>query len=378
MQTVNIFEQARAGEVVIARFHDMPYGDPFSGTPYGEHLKSKGLGMILGVVASVMTMGAALPMLATAVAATQIMGGVMMAGGVMTGVGAITGNKKLLKIGGVLSLAGGLGNMAANALGAGAEGATGMLAAGSGSTAVSNMAGSMMDSVNGLGLGNLYDPKLVDVAKSAGQVAPTPGTLSPATAEGGAITSPVTAPKLDEVALAGTGGQDPSTINVAGAGENGSLKATLDNINTPNMSTPGTGPGIPPPKETGILDKALGFINKNPEITKIGAGMLEKAVGSSAEDEKVAQMNEYYKANTDLLKTKNDVAQYQAKNMAQQVMMISADDPDVAGKVAAAKAAGQAFTFIPTIGAGVTAPKITPKPFVAGTSATPTPMPATA
>lgn len=58
-----------------------------------------------------------------------VLGGMMVAGGAMTALGTVTGNKKLAKIGGVLSLAGGVGqlatglvNGAANAASAGASG----------------------------------------------------------------------------------------------------------------------------------------------------------------------------------------------------------------------------------------------------------------
>ena len=98
----------------MVRGMDAPIGDPYSGPAFEEKLKSKGLGMVIGVVASVMTMGAAMPMLASGVLASQIAGGAMMAGGVLTGVGTITGNKKLTKIGGVLSLAGGIGGAVFN------------------------------------------------------------------------------------------------------------------------------------------------------------------------------------------------------------------------------------------------------------------------
>lgn len=49
----------------------------------------------------------------TAIAAgSSIIGGLMVAGGALAGIGTLTGNKKLAKIGGILSLAGGLGNLA--------------------------------------------------------------------------------------------------------------------------------------------------------------------------------------------------------------------------------------------------------------------------
>lgn len=47
-----------------------------------------------------------------------VLGGMMVAGGAISGLGAVTGNKKLTKIGGVLSLAGGVGSLASSAMNA--------------------------------------------------------------------------------------------------------------------------------------------------------------------------------------------------------------------------------------------------------------------
>lgn len=115
---MHTFEQAQAMRYYRQRFSDMPVGDALNGAAYGEYLKSKVLGAIIGVVAavaSVWTGGvtlAAMGAITSANIGAAISAGAMVAGGVMSGVGAVTGNKKLMKIGGVLSLAGGLGSMA--------------------------------------------------------------------------------------------------------------------------------------------------------------------------------------------------------------------------------------------------------------------------
>lgn len=120
---MHTFEQRNAMIAYRRTFADMPVGDPMSGAAYGEYLKSKGVGMVIGVVAAVAAVwsgGASLGWWVgasgtTAVTATtlggQLAAGAMMAGGVMSGVGIVTGNKNLTKIGGVLSLAGGLGSL---------------------------------------------------------------------------------------------------------------------------------------------------------------------------------------------------------------------------------------------------------------------------
>ena len=129
---MNIIEQQRAVTYYRQAFHDMPVGGPMDGAAYGEYLKSKGIGMVLGVVsaaAAVFTGGASLGLWGAAAGATvstasAITGGLMMAGGVMTGVGAVSGNQKLMKIGGALALAGGIGsliNSGMNSLSSGAH-----------------------------------------------------------------------------------------------------------------------------------------------------------------------------------------------------------------------------------------------------------------
>ena len=115
---MHTFEQAQAMRYYRQRFSDMPVGDALNGAAYGEYLKSKVLGAVIGVVAavaSVWTGGATLAAMGAITSANigaAISAGAMVAGGVMSGVGAVTGNKKLMKIGGVMSLAGGLGSMA--------------------------------------------------------------------------------------------------------------------------------------------------------------------------------------------------------------------------------------------------------------------------
>ena len=87
--------------------------DPYEQLQIGAPNKSRGVGMIIGVVAAaaaVVTGGATLAAWATASTAQLISAGAMVAGGVMSGVGAVTGNQKLMKIGGVLSLTGGIGS----------------------------------------------------------------------------------------------------------------------------------------------------------------------------------------------------------------------------------------------------------------------------
>ena len=91
---MNTFELRQNLRYYDQRFSEMPVGDPMSGAPYGEYLKSKAIGAIIGVVAAIATVGAAAPIIAGAIAGTASVGagiaaGALAAGGVMTGVGPV-------------------------------------------------------------------------------------------------------------------------------------------------------------------------------------------------------------------------------------------------------------------------------------------------
>lgn len=407
MQRTNIFEMHRYTSELKGRFHEMPVGDPMSGAPYGEYLKSKGLGMIVGVVAAVVTMGAAVPLLATEVLATQIMGGVMMAGGVMSGVGAVTGNKKLMKIGGILSLAGGIGGLASNALnGAGVGGA---FASGSGSEAVSNMANSFMDSASSVTGGLVYGDRAAGAAAEGvaaegattnpvtdaqAQVTELPldsagSTIDPANISNGppgTVDATTGGIKLDTGNAAvdqsmQLGAKGPTGVPLdqapsgTGVGEtNIQLSQTptsttasgIDPANINNGPNPGFGKGGVggPPATTespGILSRFNSFIGDNKEVLKVGASALETGMkygmsggaSAAAEEAALAQANAN-NANAALTNTKNEEAQLKLDRLKNpyRSIMLSESDPQLEAKVAEAKANGIAVTIIPTFGKG--------------------------
>ena len=382
--SLTVFDVDREYREVKSLMSDMPYGDPFSGTPYGQYHKSKGVGMVLGVVMSVVTMGAALPMMASTVLATQIAGGVMMAGGVLSGVGAISGNKKLSKIGGVLSLAGGIGAFAS-----GQTGGLGLGGEGSGSTAVQNMAGKMMESVNSTGI-NVFNPEMASAAANAGStpvpVEPAAGTIADiqtATVNPVDVSNPVQqVPLADTAATPGLDSNQRGIINTATtSGENpggvyhdfkpastpGEIKVADAAPNYSAGQTPAapTGGGrsaitdpaayTPPPEDKGIFGKSLAFIKENPDATKIGAqaiGTMASSAFAPDESGKISALIDRYGAETNILKTQNEILQYQQANMGKQVAMISANDPDLDAKVKAAAAQGIPVSFIPDFGSG--------------------------
>lgn len=404
---MNTFEQRRQVAYYRAAFHDMPIGTPQDGAAYGEYLKSKGLGMIIGVVASIVTMGAALPLLASTVLATQIAGGIMMAGGVMSGVGAVTGNKKLMKIGGIMSLAGGIGGLASNALnGAGVGGA---FASGSGSEAVSTMANSFMDSASSVSGGLLYGDR---VAGAAADAASADFASNTAVEDAGIINKAMDAQPIAGDALSAdqasqnlieaTGSLEGASVEGAGSvtGDvTGAVKAPdtttikLADANAASTvsdvtATPApadaartgeySGSGIRAPGDTGggikLGDAAGGGSNVKPtaaadtlfgmnktELMKTGAGMLEKGAAaffSPDEEAKMDAMTDYYKASTTKLTTEDEIAKYKLANAKQQVVMISANDPQMEQKVAAAAAAGHPVAFIPSIAAAGVTPTV--------------------
>lgn len=336
---MNTFEQHRQVTYYRAAFHDMPIAGPMDGAAYGEYLKSKGLGMIIGVVASIVTMGAAMPLLASTVLATQIAGGVMMAGGVMSGVGAVTGNKKLMKIGGIMSLAGGVGALASGA--ANAAGAGGAFASGSGSEAVSTMANSFMDSASSVSGGLLYGDRVAGEAAAAVK-APDTATIKLADANAASTVS--------DVSGAATPADAARTSDFTGNG----IRAPGD-----------TGGGIKLTEAAGSNVKApaagadtIFGMNKT-ELLKTGAGLLEKGAAAAFtpdEDAKIAAMTDYYKATTTKLNTEDEIQQYKLANAKKQVVMISANDPQMEQKVAAAAAAGHPVAFIPSVAAGGVTP----------------------
>ena len=322
----------------------------------GELRKSRGLGMVIGVVASVVTMGAAMPLLASGVLASQIAGGVMMAGGVLSGVGAVTGNKKLSKIGGIMSLAGGLGGLASGA--ASSAGAGGAFASGSGSEALATMSSNFMDSASSLTGGLAYGDRVAGAGaeKIAGDFAKNTA------AEGSASTIGLgdTTINPDNISNGPPGTATPvegdGVIKLADTPANtGSLDISTATQGAPVQS----GVNPPPPKATGILSKTNEFLGENKELLKTGGNAVEMGVkygmGGDAADAQMAEaLNraKVYDAQAALLTTQNAQAQFQLANQNKKSVMISADAPDFDAQLAKAKADGAAIGIIPSMGTG--------------------------
>lgn len=368
---MNTFEQRRQIAHYRAAFHDMPVAGPMDGAAYGEYLKSKGIGMVLGVVASVVTMGAALPMLAGTLA-MQIAGGVMMAGGVMSGVGAVTGNKKLMKIGGVLSLAGGVGGLAAGAMGT---------AGGVGSESLANFAkeaSSSIDSVFGTSLGTkaaanaavaenaaLGDAGIINRAMEgapavAENAAPTAADLGAEAVTEEFVAGGQSIPGANGGGAMSAATPDAGTLKLAEEAGAQTASNAAAKVDLAGAARTGGGSAVTPPadKVAAAGGDTLFGMNKT-ELMKVGAGLLEKGAAAAFAPDQEAQMaalTDRYKAETTKLTTENDILAFKRANAGKQVAMIAADDPQMEQKVAAAAAAGHSVAFIPAIGSGGVTP----------------------
>lgn len=364
MRQISALEVGYQHTQINARIHDMPIGDAFKGPAYGEYEKSKALGMVLGVVSSVFTMGAALPMLATGTMAMQIAGGVMMAGGVLTGVGAVTGNKKLMKTGGILSLAGGIGGWAANATG---------ITGGMGSEALSKFAieaSGSIDAVLGTSLqqsaataaANGVDAMLAENTAAGlvdqiplAQAATTPAATQTAEQAATAQMQQAITPKsgLLQTELAGQGGQ-ATTIPLAGT--QAPVGTPLPPATQNTASTTATGAAAKP---TGLLGK----FGVTGEEAKLLAEGVKGFASSGFEPDQQAYIDAATKrtgAETSLLASQNELLAWQNANRQRQVVMISANDPEMEAKMADAAKKGFPVGIIPVVGRPQPVPGTTP------------------
>lgn len=362
MRQISALEVGYQRAQINARIHDMPIGDAFKGPAYGEYEKSKALGMILGVVASVVTMGAAMPMLAAGTMAMQIAGGVMMAGGVMTGVGAVTGNKKLMKIGGILSLAGGIGGFAASATGT---------TLGTGSEALSKFAletSGSIDSVFGTSL--QASAESYATAGSAALAKDAAATMNLA----GQTTS--TTPAIDATSI--NAGLPPAQKGFIGSElENAAQGGQAGAIPMAGVQQPATAATTAPAGNTLVTDTGkklatdtaakpagiLGRFGVTGEEAKLLAEGVKGFATAGFEPDQQAYIDAATKrsgAETSLLGSQNELLAWQNANRQRQVVMISANDPAMEAKMADAAKKGFPVGIIPVVGRPQPVPGTTP------------------
>ena len=379
---MHTFEQAQAMRYYRQRFSEMPVGDPMNGAAYGEYLKSKALGAVIGVVAavaSVWTGGATLAAYAAAGSTVgigaAISAGAMVAGGVMSGVGIVTGNKKLTKIGGVLSLAGGLGAMAFGT--SAGPGLLGKEASSYGSLAGSSTEAqaSFIDALSGT---EAVTSKVAapEVWQGALDVAPaTAGTdvaantyTSASSAFSPSEIQPIA--NLDKSVPDGTYNlntdQVPMGDHVGVADSALSVDARTPQVApAPASQTPATDAAKagqvygPPAPSKGILEQGSDLISgvgkfakDNKELVDIGGKMLMGAMDPESEltgakqalyEAQTTAVNATAKntdTQTDALRQKTEAEAQQRKNANTQILMLDPRDPQYAQKKAEATAKG--------------------------------------
>lgn len=351
---MHTFEQRNEMRHYRRVFAEMPIGDPTSGAAYGEYLKSKALGMIIGVVsavAAVWTGGASLAAMSASGAwsvGSALSAGAMVAGGVMSGVGAVTGNKKLMKIGGVLSLAGGIGTMMTGGIGgAGAAAETGTAGVSPVATETTTVAGDTLSSKIGDAFGQTADvAKTSGMADSALSVDAVSGASTGSTSTGYDLGSGVAAPKPTPTIDSGSG--------LAGAGGTNSIPAPLD-VSSPLTPPPSTGGGILGDAYNKVGDAVSGagkFFKDNKELVEIGGKMLMGA--TDPERDLTGAKQALYDAQTTAtnatanatnqqatsLQQRRELEAQQAKNANTQILMLDPRDPQYAAKKAEAAAKG--------------------------------------
>lgn len=316
-----------------------PVGDPFAGAAFGEMHKSKGLGMVIGVVAGLATAGAGWGMMAASNGLTlgSLAGGAMFAGGISTALGSVTGNKKLTKIGGILSLAGGIGSLGADMIAGQALGST---ASAGWSETMSQLEGAF-GSVMGTG-GQTATTSTI----SQGGVSGTSGVLG--NAMGDTSTAAMFssgAPSTTGIGSANLAGDlaGGASLNVAG----GPVGATNLTTTISQQAAAGAAPAAGASK--GILGKVMDFTQTPAGMNLAGNMMQGMASGDAAQQELDFLQQKYGNDRADL--------ERRLKNINFKYEVIDPNDPQAEAKRQAAKAAG-----VPTItlGANTNGPMVQP------------------
>ena len=317
-------------------------GDPFGGPASGSREKSKGLGMVIGVVASVMTAGAGYAMWAANTGMQALAGGAMMAGGVMSGVGAVTGNQKLAKIGGIMSLAGGIGSGLADMGAGGSFGDTLSKA----SSKFGSDFGSAFKDVTGMG-------------KAAGEAAnaSTLGLEASSITGGDAVASAVADPSVgvttlgDNAASASQmvgGSRVPATLSLEGtslanAGPTSSGGGLLGQAGSSGASGNGSVIYQIGGKEpaANFLDSPMKWANQNQGLLSMGTKLAGAAMDESGDIDqaKVALA-------TDQWATQKDLIAQQTANVNGGVVFLDPSSPNYATAAANAQAAGRTVKTI--------------------------------
>lgn len=176
-------------------------------------------------------------------ATSMVVKGLMFAGGAMTLVGGLTGNRRLTQLGGIASLAGGVGGLAAGAFSGGSSAAGAANTSSTGLSAAANSSGGITDMIaqGSGGLSSMGGAQGLQASGLGGAAGGSSGLIGNAMGAGSGL----------QVAGSGFG-------NAAGTA--GSLVSRL----------------------SGAAKGVGGFIRNNPELTKIGGEMLSGAMEGRA------------------------------------------------------------------------------------------------
>ena len=225
--------------------------------------------------------------------AAMVVGGAMMVGAALTVVGVVTGNEKLMKVGGILSLAGGIGAGVAGLMGA-AGGTAGAAGATAGLEAAQGVGAAAADGVSNAAIstqalaGNIADQAGGGILGTAGDAGVAANTAaSTATNAANAATSAVSAIPAVEAASTATNPFAPITDTPMKAGQ---IDTSAFDKTTFNANNSAGG---------GILD----WMNKNKQATELIGGAVKGAASMVPTDQS--------KANTALTKEQISALQLQ-------------------------------------------------------------------
>jgi hypothetical protein len=280
-----------------------------------------------------------MPMIGTGLL-NSLAGGAMVAGGVLSGVGAVTGNKKLSKIGGVLSLAGGIGGMANNLMTPGNSLTQGMDGASKMFDSLSSNVSESWSKITGGGLG--------DGLKATSTIGLDSGTNAVGIAQGAEGVG-MTTPGLNLADnpltknIAGTPVDTGATLNVSsrlgGSGGVGTAGISAGSgVATPGINpitATGTASQIAGGAQKGILGQAWDMANTN-----VGGKLIEGVAKGYSTPKDDAETQALLSTAT-LRDFQLELVRQQQNNANAFDIALDPRDPNYAAKKAAAAAAGR-------------------------------------
>lgn len=223
-------------------------------------------------------MPVALPLLAAGgsifagISAGGLIGGAMIAGGALTGIGALTKNQKLMKIGGLVSLAGGVAGLATGAFAATAETLASQTAqeafraAELAATGATNAAMGGVEAAAGAAGGAVADAGLIGSGVT--------GTAQPTGLVSEAFRAPASTVAASEAASAG------APLNTAQEGFRASELAA--------SRAPAGAAGVPAQSVSSWGDRVgqvSDWMRSNKDIVNVGAGIVGGAMKNASEQD---------------------------------------------------------------------------------------------